>query len=127
MFTTILKSFNTFASIATTTSSINLSVTGTGLIAIPISAATTCGLSVGNKVIYEIVMQKYIRYKKQLKKYRQTIKFFEKLNRKSLQHNVIDEIEYKTVCEIFTKYVDETENESFLQLHTYLNFLVMIN
>ena len=49
--TTILKSFDTFVIIATTSSSINLSFTGIGLIVIPISTATACGLSIGNKVL----------------------------------------------------------------------------
>ena len=50
--TTVLKSFDTFVIIATTSSSITLSLTGIGLIAMPIWTATACGLSIGNKVIY---------------------------------------------------------------------------
>ena len=46
----IFKSVDTFVIIATTWSSITLSVTGIGLIVIPISPATACGLSIGNKV-----------------------------------------------------------------------------
>ena len=57
--TTILKSINTFVIIATTSSSINLSPTGIGLIAIPISTATACGLTFGNKLMYEIIINKY--------------------------------------------------------------------
>ena len=52
--TTILKSFDTIVNIATTPSSINLSLTGNGLIAIPIATATACGISIGNKAKYEI-------------------------------------------------------------------------
>ena len=51
----ILKSFDTFVIIATTSSSITLSLTGMVLIAISVSTATACGLSIDNKVIYEIV------------------------------------------------------------------------
>ena len=61
--TTILKSFDTFVIIATTSDSSTLSLTGFGLIVIPISTATACGLSIGNKVLYEIVMQKYNKQK----------------------------------------------------------------
>ena len=50
MITTKLKSIVTFNINATTSASITLSFTGIGLIAIPISFATACGLSVGNKV-----------------------------------------------------------------------------
>ena len=62
--TTILKSFDTFVIITTTSSSIALSLTGIGLIAIPISTATACGLSIGNEVLYEIIKNKYNKYKK---------------------------------------------------------------
>ena len=49
-----------------------------------------------------------------MKKNQQTIKSFNKLYRKSLQDNdVIDKNEYERLCNIFTKYVDETKNESF--------------
>ena len=112
--TTILKSFDTFVIIATTSSSITLSLTGIGLLAIPISFATACGLSVGNKVFYEIIINKYNRYKKQYEKDQQTIKSFDKLYRKSLQDNIIDKIEYESSSNIFTKYVDENKNGSFL-------------
>ena len=57
--TTILKSFDTIVILATTSTSIILSVTGIGSLAIPISTATACGLSITNKVLYERVMQKY--------------------------------------------------------------------
>ena len=67
-----------------------MSHTEIGLIAIPISTATACGLTIGNKVIYEVIMNKYNKYKRQYKKEQQTIKSFEKLYRKSLQDSIID-------------------------------------
>ena len=99
--TKTLKSFDTIVIIATTFSSITLSVIGIGLTATPISAATACGLSIGNKVIYEIVMQKYNKYKKPYDKDQQTIKSFDKLIRKSLRNIAIDENEYESLCKIF--------------------------
>ena len=112
--TTILKSLDTFVIIATTSSSITLSLTGIGLIVIPISTASARALSIGNKVIYEIIINKYNKYKKQYEKDQQTIKSFDKLYRKSLQDKVIDRTEYESLCNIFTKYVDENKNGSFL-------------
>ena len=112
--TTILKSFDTFVIIATTSSSITLSLTGIGLIVIPISTASTCALSIGNKVLYEVVVNKYNKYKKLYERDQNTIKSFDKLYRKSLQDNVIDKTEYDSLCNIFTKYADENKNESFL-------------
>ena len=101
--TTILKSFDTFVIIATTSSSITLSLTGIGLLVIPISTASACVFSVGNKIIYEIIINKYNKYKKQYEKDQQTIKSFDKLYRKSLQDNMIDKTEYENLCNIFTK------------------------
>ena len=112
--TTILKSFDTFVIIATTSSSFTLSLRGIGLIVIPISTASACALSIGNKVIYEMIINKYNKYEKQHEKDQQTIKSFDKLYRKSLQDNVIDKTEYESLCNIFTKYTKENKNESFL-------------
>ena len=49
LITTILKLFDTFVIITTTSNSITLSLTGIDLIAIPKSTATACGISFGNK------------------------------------------------------------------------------
>ena len=57
--TTILKSFDTFVNFATTSSSITLSLTAIGLIVIPISTASACDLSIGNEVLYEVIINKY--------------------------------------------------------------------
>ena len=66
-------------------SSYSYCFTGIGNIAINISTATVCGLSIGDKVIYDVIT---IHTKKQYEKHQQTIKSFDKLNRKSLQDNV---------------------------------------
>ena len=58
-------------------------------------------------------MQKYNKYKT-LSKNQETIKSFDKSNRKSLEDNVIDKSRNKSLCSPFTKYLDETKNESFL-------------
>ena len=49
--TTTLKSIDIFVIIATISSYITLRLTRSGSIAIPISTATACGLSIGNKVL----------------------------------------------------------------------------
>ena len=58
--TTILKSFDTFFISATTSSYITLSLTW----AIPISTARACALSIGNKLLYEVIINKNNKYKK---------------------------------------------------------------
>ena len=108
--TVILKSFDTIVIIATKSTSITLSVTGIGLIAKPISTATACGLSITNKVLYEIVRQKDNKYKKLYEKDQQTIKYFDNLYRKSLQDSIIVINECESLCNIFTRYVDKKMN-----------------
>ena len=69
----------------------------------------------GNKVLYEVIINKCNKYKKQYGRDQQTIKSFDKLYRKSLQDNVGDKNEYESLCNIFTTNVDETKNESFFK------------
>ena len=111
---TILESVDNIFIIAATSTSTILSITATGLIVLPISAGNTCALSIVNKVLHKLIINKYIKYKKQYEKDQQTIKSFVKLYRKSLQDNVIDKNEYESLCYIFTKYLDETESDCFL-------------
>ena len=111
---TILESVDSVVIIAATSTSITLSITGIGLIILPISAGIACTLSLGNKILHKLIINKYNKYKKQYERDQNTIKSFDKLYRKSLQDNVIDKTEYDCLCNIFTKYVDENKNESFL-------------
>ena len=111
---TILESVDTLIIIGATSTSITLSITGAGLIILPISTGIACTLSLGNKVLHKLIISKYNYYKKQYEKDKNTIKSFDKLYRKSLQDNVIDETEYESLCNILTRYVDENKNESFL-------------
>ena len=111
---TILESVDSIVIIRATSTSITLSVTGFGLIFLPISAGITCTLSLGNKILHKLIINKYNKHKIQYEKEQQTIEFFDKLYRKSLQDNVIDNSECESLCNIFTKYVDENKNESFL-------------
>ena len=111
---TILESVDSIVIIGATSTSITLSITGIGRIILPISAGIACTLSIANKVLHELILNKYIKYKKQYERDQNTLKSFDKLYRKSLQDNVIDETEHARLCNIFTKYVDENKNESFL-------------
>ena len=111
---TVLESVDSIVIIAATSTSITLSVTGIGLIVLPISAGIACTLSLGNKVLHKLIINKYKKYKKQNERDQNTIKSFDKLYRKSLQDNVIDKNEYASLCNIFTKHVDENKNKSFL-------------
>ena len=110
---TILESLDSIVIIGATSTSITLSVTGVGLIILPISAGIACTLSLGNKILHKLIINKYNKYKQQFERDQNTIKSFDKLYRKSIQDNIIDKTEYESLCNIFTKYVDENKNESF--------------
>ena len=118
---TILDSVDSIVIIATTSTSLTLSVTGIGLIVLPISAGIACILTLGNKVLHKITINKYNKYKKQYERDQLTKKSFDKLYRKSLQDNEIYKTEFDSLCIIFTKYVDENNNESFLSEYEYKN------
>ena len=111
---TILESVDSIVIIAATSTSITLSITGIGMIVLPISAGIACGLSLVNKVLHKLIINKYNKYKKLYERDQNTIKSFDKLYRKSIQDNVIDKNEYESLCKIFTKYVDENKNEFFI-------------
>ena len=111
---TILESVDSIVIIGATSTSISLTITGVGLIILPISAGVACTLSLGNKILHKLIMNKYNKYKKQYERDQNTTKSFDKLYRKSLQDNVIDKTEYESLCNIFTKYIDQNKNESFL-------------
>ena len=98
---TILESVDSIVIIAATSTSITLSITGVGLIFLPISAAIACGLSLGNKILHKLIINKNNKFKKQYQRDQQTIKSFDKLYRKSLQDNIIDKNEYDSLCNIY--------------------------
>ena len=112
---TVLESVDSIVIIAATSTSKTLSVTGIGLIVLPISAGIACKLSLGNKILHKLIINKYNKYRKQYERDQNSIKTFDKLYRKSLQDSIIDKPEYESLCNIFTKYVDENKNESFLR------------
>ena len=111
---TLLESVDSIVIIAATSTSITLSITGIGMIVLPISAGIACGFSLGNKVLHKLIINKYNKYKKLYERDQNTIKSFDKLYRKSIQDNIIDKTEYESLCNFFTKYVDENKRESFL-------------
>ena len=110
---TVLESIDSIIITGATSTSITLSIAGIGSIVLPISAGIACTLSLGNKILHKLIINKYNKYKNLYERDQQTIKY--KLYRKSLQDNVFDKNEYDSLCNISTKYIDENKNESFLQ------------
>ena len=74
---------------------------------LPITAGVACTFSLGNKVLHKLILTKYNKYTKQLEKDQQLVEFFEKLYRKILKNNIIHKREYESLCNSFTKNVDE--------------------
>ena len=73
---TILESVESIVIIGATSTSTTLSVIGIGLVVLPISAGNACTLSLGNKLLHKIIINKYKKHKKQYEKDQQTIKSF---------------------------------------------------
>ena len=61
---TILDSVDSIVIIAATSTSITLSITGIGLIILPISAGIACTLSLGNKILHNLILNKHNKYRK---------------------------------------------------------------
>ena len=83
------------------------------MIILPIPAGIACTLSLGNKILQEVIINKYNKYKKQYENGQQTIKSFDELYRNSFQDNVIDKIERESLCKILTKYIEEKKMNLF--------------
>ena len=87
---TILESVDTIGITGAKSTSKVLSITGIVLIVLPTSAGIACTLSLTNKVLHKVFINKYNKNKKQCEKDQQAVRAFDKIYRKFLQDNVID-------------------------------------
>ena len=62
---TLLESVDSIVIIVSTSTSITLSITGVGLPILPISPGMACTLSLGNKILHKLIINKYNKHKKQ--------------------------------------------------------------
>ena len=62
---TVLETADSIVNIAATSTSITSSITGVGLIILPISTGIACSLSLGNKVLPKLIINEYNKNKKQ--------------------------------------------------------------
>ena len=65
---TVLDSVDSIIIIGATSTFVTLSITGIGLIVLPISAAIACTLLLGNKVLHKMIINKYNKHKETLSK-----------------------------------------------------------
>ena len=61
---TILETVDSFYNIGATSTSLILSITGIGLIVLPIYAGIACTLSLGNKILHKLILNKHHKYQK---------------------------------------------------------------
>ena len=62
---TVLESVDSIITIGALSTSVTVSITGFGLIVLPISAVIACTLSLRNKVLHKLIINKYNKNKKQ--------------------------------------------------------------
>ena len=67
---TLLESVDSIVIIGATSTSITLSVTGIGLIVLPISAGIACSISLGNKILHKLIKTNIINTKNNMKEIR---------------------------------------------------------
>ena len=112
----ILNTIDSVVIIGCTGTSVTLSVTGYGLIIVPITAGCGCLMSVGSKIINEFLKKKEKSYLKKYTLSHNTLQDFRKLHQKSLEDNVIDQNEYKKFTDMYNNY----QNEKTKQKNTFL-------
>ena len=105
---TMLESADTIVIIGATSTSITSSITGFGLIILPVAAGIACFLSLGNKVLHKIIVNKHIKHKKNnIRKIKKLLNIL--INYTDNLYKIInDKNEYESLCKIFTKYVEDT-------------------
>ena len=113
---TVIESIDSIIIIGATSTSIILSINGIGLIVLPKSAGIACTLSLGNKLLHKLIINKYKKKQKKYEKDQQTFKSFDKLYKKCLQDDKKVKNEYETLCNFFTESLDETKNEPFQKI-----------
>ena len=118
------ESVNTVANNSATTLPITFSVFDAGFIPVLISAGIASALSLSNKALHKTITKKTLGKKNQYEKDQQTNETLDKLYRKSLQLNILDENESESAFKVFNNYDDEMRNETcFIKVHKILFFL----
>ena len=103
----ILNTVDSLVIISTTSTSITFSITGFGIITIPIIAGIGCGITITSKIICEYLKTREKFYLENYTLSHITLQEFRKLHQKSLEDNVIDQNEYKKVTEMYINYSND--------------------
>ena len=113
-FKTLNKILNTIDSVVIigfTSTSITFSVTGFGIITIPIIPHIGCGITITSKIICEYLKTKEKSYLEKYTLSYNTLQDFRKLHQKALEDNVLDQNEYKRFTDMYVNYQIEKNNQ----------------
>ena len=75
--TTVLESVDCFIISGATSTTLTPPTTGIGLTVLPISVGIACVLSLGNKLLHRLIINKYNKYKKQYERDQKIIEPFD--------------------------------------------------
>ena len=98
--------------IGTTSTSITLSVVGLAPVVIPIVAGGGISVTLLNKILCEKLKCQEKKYLKVYTLTKGVLEEFTSFHRRALEDNIIDENEYKKLCNIFNNYIENKKEQS---------------
>ena len=113
----IINSTDGLIIIGTTSASITLSITGVGIIVVPITAGVGCATGILVKICSSYLKKKEQSYKFKYAIIQKTLDDFRRLYTTSLKDNHIDEKEYDRFVKMYENYREtvETQSQSYVQ------------
>ena len=113
----LINSLDGIIVIGTTSASISLSITGVGIIVVPIAAGVGCTTGILVKICSSYLKKKEQNYKRKYTIIQKTLDDFRQLYVASLKDNCIDEKEYHRFVTQFENY-QATANAASQEIHT---------
>ena len=101
---TLVQGIDGVVVLGVTSTCITLSVTGVGLVVVPVASGVGAGLCILSKIVGEYLKRKEQKYIKKYTLAGKTVEDFCKLHTRSLEDNKIDLNEYNKLKETFTTY-----------------------
>ena len=114
----IINSLDGIIVIGTTSASVTVSVTGVGIIVVPITAGVGCAIGILVKICSSYLKKKEQNYKLKYAIIRKTLDDFRQLYITSLKDNHIDEKEYQRFVTHFENYRVASHEASQVASHT---------
>ena len=108
----LINSLDGIIVIGTTSTSVTLSITGVGIIVVPIAAGVGCATGILVKICSSYLKKKEQNYKLKYAFIQQTLDNFRQLYTASLKDNYVDEKEYHRFVTQFEKYQTASQSQS---------------